>query len=229
MKNLIREINNKSFKVYVVFISALAISLVLFVSYRILLIKSVDVQDIQIKNTQKKEIVEVIKKEKTKDDYILEREKEIENLRFIENEMIKFIKFKGICFRYEETSGIKEDVSERIRNIFTLDEIYLMQRTIETECYQSDFMSKVNVASVILNRFKSDKFPNDIKEIITLPYQFAYGRKYVSYDTILALEYASYFGDTTNGALFFHSMEKTDKFNNYDYIFTDDAGHHFYG
>ena len=102
-----------------------------------------------------------------------------------------------------------------------------MQRCIETETFEADFDSKVNVASVILNRIESDEFANEVSEIIVKG-QFAFGRENISENTVLALEYAFMIGDTTDGALYFHSNPKTETFNGAEFIFTDTAGHHFY-
>ena len=102
-----------------------------------------------------------------------------------------------------------------------------MQRCIETETFEQSFDSKVNVASVILNRIECGEFGDSVNDIIT-PGQFAYGRKNISEDTVLALEYAYMIGDTTNGSLYFHSMSYRPRFSGASYVFTDDAGHHFY-
>ena len=231
MKNLIKKIPDILFDIGTILISVILISSVILVASNVCKFEIVKLPDIQVhkinQEIEKESVNDTI--EPTKEDYVKMRNEEIESLKFIESDLVRFIKYKGICYRYEETTGIKEDVSANLKKIFTLEEIYLIQRTIETECYQCDFMSKVNVASVILNRLEHDKFGDTVKEVITTPYQFAYDRRYISYDTVLALEYATHFGDTTNGALFFHSLEKTEKFNNRDYIFTDSSGHHFYG
>lgn len=226
---------NKLFKnkptiicVIVSIISIIIILSVVLIVLKVIKTETVKIDDIVVtkieNNTQTTE--ETIP---TTQDYILMRQEEIDNLKLINDEMIRFIKYKGICFRYENTTGIEDDVLNKLHSTFTLDEIYLMQRVIETECYQCDFMSKVNVASVLLNRVENGNFGNNIEEIITNKNQFAYGRRYIAYDTILALEYASYYGDSTNGALYFHSNEKTNRFSGKSHIFTDDAGHHFYG
>ena len=120
------------------------------------------------------------------------------------------------------------DPPETIYDYFTEDEIRLICRVVETETYDQDFMSKVNVANVVLNRYYSDKFGETITEIVTSPYQFAYGRKNITEDTIWAVMYAFEIEDTTEGALFFHSNSKTNTFNGANYIFTDSCGHHFY-
>lgn len=146
-----------------------------------------------------------------------------EQLKSITDNKERFIAYKNLINEYAEWI----DPPESIYDVFTDDEIYLMQRCIETETFEQDFDSKVNVASVILNRIESDKFSDNVHNII-VPVQFAFGRKNISEDTKLALEYAYMFGDTTDGALYFHSLSYRSKFNGANYIFTDDAGHHFY-
>ena len=230
MRNSKKNIKKRDVMVlsYVIFV-IVAVFLSAFILYKISQLELMEVRELHIKKIE--DTVEEADDSNIllKEDYIKMRQDEIDNLRFVTDEMIKFIKYKGICVRYQDATGIKEDVTEYLHSNFSLDEIYLMQRVIETECYQRDFRSKVNVASVILNRLENGKFGNNIEEIITNKNQFAYGRRYITYDTILALEYASYYGDTTNGALYFHSNEKTDRFSGKSHIFTDDAGHHFYG
>ena len=120
------------------------------------------------------------------------------------------------------------DPPETIYNYYTDEEVYLIQKCVETEAHDADFISKVNVANVILNRIESDRFPNTVQEVITSPKQFAYGRDEIANDTKEAVEFAFMFEDTTNGALFFQSVAPFEKFNGASYIFTDDIGHHFY-
>ena len=146
-----------------------------------------------------------------------------EELSSIEDNEEWFIAYKDLIEEYSEWV----DPPETIYDYYTEDEIYLMQRCIETETFEQDFDSKVNVASVILNRIESDEFANEVSEIIVKG-QFAFGRENISEDTVLALEYAFMIGDTTDGALYFHSNPKTETFNGAEFIFTDTAGHHFY-
>lgn len=153
---------------------------------------------------------------------------ELEQLKHIEDDILRFIKYKGIIYRYAENIESEDDPTYNLQKLFSFDEIFLIQRTIETECFDMDFMSKVNVASVILNRIKDGRFGNTVEEIITSPNQFAYDRRYISYDTVLALEYASYFGDTTNGCIAFRSGNKPDKWDKWTLQFTDNSGHGFY-
>lgn len=146
-----------------------------------------------------------------------------EELSSIEDNEEWFIAYKDLIEEYSEWV----DPPETIYDYYTEDEVYLMQRCIETETFEADFDSKVNVASVILNRIESDEFANEVSEIIVKG-QFAFGRENISEDTVLALEYAFMIGDTTDGALYFHSNPKTETFNGAEFIFTDTAGHHFY-
>lgn len=134
-----------------------------------------------------------------------------------------FIAYKNLINEYSEWI----DPPESIYDVYSNNDIYLMQRCIETETFEQDFESKVNVASVILNRLNSEKFSNDVNKVIVKG-QFAFGRKHISEDTKLALEYAYMIGDTTDGALYFHSLAYRPRFSGANYIFTDEAGHHFY-
>lgn len=135
-----------------------------------------------------------------------------------------FLAYKDIVFKYVEWI----DPPETIFDYFTEDEIRLICRVVETETYQCDFDSKVNVANVVLNRIESGEFGDTVEEIITTENQFAYGRKVLTEDTILAVMYAYEIEDTTCGALFFHSNDKTDTFCGRDFIFQDSVGHNFY-
>lgn len=111
---------------------------------------------------------------------------------------------------------------------FSPSDLYYIQCCVETETYTAPLDAKCNVASVILNRLLDGRFGNDITTIITNPQQFAYHRTDISLNTIEAITYVLANGDTTNGALYFHSNDKTETFNGATYIFTDEVGHHFY-
>lgn len=142
----------------------------------------------------------------------------------IEDQKEWFIQYKILLEDYSEWI----DPPERIEDEYTSDEIYLIQRVVETETYDSDFLSKVNVANVIFNRIYNSKFPNNVSDVITAHNQFSYHKKEISYDTELAVEYAYMIKDTTNGALYFKSGKKSSSFNGASYVFEDTAGHYFY-
>ena len=115
-----------------------------------------------------------------------------------------------------------------ITDVYTEEELAYLYRCVETETYQAPFSAKVNVANVIINRIDNDKFGDTFEEVVTSANQFAYGRTTISEDTKEACAFAFMMGDTTQGALYFHSNGYSEYFNGKKYIFTDKAGHHFY-
>lgn len=155
---------------------------------------------------------------------IQEMQKEMKEIESIEDKKEWFLAYKDIVFKYIEWI----DPPETIFDYYTEDEVRLICRVVETETYQCDFDSKVNVANVVLNRIESGVFGETVEDVITADNQFAYGRKSITEDTILAVMFAFEFEDTTNGSTYFHSNEQTDTFCGKNYIFSDDAVHHFY-
>lgn len=142
----------------------------------------------------------------------------------IEDKKEWYLAYKGFIEDYPEF-----DRGSTLYDRYNDEEIYAMQRVIETEVYGCDFDAKANVASVILNRIEGDNgFSNDAITVCTSPGQFVYSRKQISEDTKLALEYAAEIEDTTNGALYFNSMSPMDSWNGRTRIFTDHVGHSFY-
>ena len=118
--------------------------------------------------------------------------------------------------------------ADNLYDCFAEEQINMMWKCIETETYQCNFNSKVNVACVILNRIENEQFPLDPIEIITSPNQFAYGRNIITEDTKLALEYAFSIEDTTNGCIAFRSDCSPNEWNGWTKQFTDESGHTFY-
>lgn len=123
----------------------------------------------------------------------------------------------------EEITTEKATTEEEIADI-----PWVVYEVVECEVHGGDKESKMHVAHVIRNRVNSDLFPNDYYSVCTSPNQFC-TRSDVEQSTIDAVNEAMATGDTTGGALFFHSMGYSDSFNGYGYIFTDNVGHHFYG
>ena len=114
-------------------------------------------------------------------------------------------------------------------DFYTEDEVRLICRTVETECYCQSFESKVMIANVIFNRLEGNIYSSDVEDVITSPYQFAYFRDAIPEDTLYAVMYGFEIEDLTNGCLSFHSNEKTESFGGRVYVFTDEnSGHHFY-
>ena len=150
-------------------------------------------------------------------------QKELNEIEEIENNMEWFAAYKEIKEKYPLA-----DVSETVYDYYSLEEVYLMCRVVETECYDRDFDSKCNVANVIFNRIDSGLFGETVEEIVTSPKQFAYGREKITTSTLLAVEYAFEICDNTLGSVYFEG-EGSDVHSSYaEYVFTDDVGHKFY-
>lgn len=158
-------------------------------------------------------------------DVVQEMQEKMNNINCIESKMEWFLEYKSIIDEYKDVI----DSPETIYDYFTDEEIYLIQRTVETECYDADFISKVHVANVIFNRLESNnRFGNNITDIITRKNQFAYFRTEISYETILAVEYAFEIEDLTQGSIAFRSDKNPDTWYGWEYVFSDNVGHHFY-
>ena len=155
---------------------------------------------------------------------INEMQEKIKNIEEIQDKKEWFISYKKIINDYIDTI----DPPETIYDYYSEEDIKLICQVVETEAYQSDFDAKINIACVVLNRIEDENFGNTAKDVITSENQFAYGRKNISEDTVLAIEYAFMIEDTTNGALFFHSNEPKDTFCGRELKFSDSAGHNFY-
>lgn len=116
-----------------------------------------------------------------------------------------FIGYKEIQNEYAEWI----DSDETIYDYYTDEEIELFARIIEAEGGNQPFETKVHLASVVLNRVESEKFPDDITSVVSSYNQFSvyttgfYKIVDVKDSTILAIEYAFQFGDTTDGCLYF--------------------------
>ena len=151
-------------------------------------------------------------------------QQELAEIETIENREKWFLAYKDIIFKYYKWFGAPETVFDA----YTEEELTLIFKTVETECYDADFISKCNVASVIFNRIESGDFGDTIGEVITSPNQFAYGREYITKSTILSVMYVYEMGDTTDGCVAFRSDQCPMKWRNWEYAFTDEAGHNFY-
>ena len=135
-----------------------------------------------------------------------------------------YIAYRDIVCRYSEWF----DMPATIYDEFDESEVRLICRTVETECYDQDFNSKCNVASVILNRYRNGGYGETITDIITGKNQFAYGREQITDRTLLSVMYVYEIGDTTDGCVAFRSDEKPDTWCGWQYSFTDLCGHNFY-
>ena len=124
-----------------------------------------------------------------------------------------------VCRSYDIPIILLEDV-------LSDEDLNYLYRMVETETFDAEFEGKIHVANVAFNRFDDGRFGDTIGEIIKAKNQFAYGRKNISEDTILACEYAWIVGDLTQGALYFDSNTVLGK--KHKFLFTDSIGHNFY-
>lgn len=180
----------------------------------------------KISNNKKSKVLKEKKEQEFKES---QKEEYKEKLKKINNQNISkqewFIKYKKLQKKYSK--WIKVDTT--IYDDFSDYEILYIEKCVETEVYQGDFNSKVNVASVIFNRLKDDRFGNDLISVVTGKNQFAYGRNNITSSTRLAVEYAYQIKDTTNGCIGFNSFQSFSyNWNGWEYQFTDNVGHHFY-
>lgn len=149
---------------------------------------------------------------------------ELNTIDFIEDKVEWFISYKEIISKYSV------DPPETIYDYFTNEELELLFRVVQAEVGdEHPFESKVNVASVIFNRWMNEKYSGNIFAILTEENQFQpiqdgrYKKVIVSEDTILACEYAFTIENTAQGCLFFDSNNTL----NYNQVFSDSA-HNFY-
>lgn len=150
---------------------------------------------------------------------------EMDKIELIEDRREWFVAYKDIVFKYAKWI----DPPNTIFDYLTEDEVRLICKTVETECYQQNFDSKCNVASTIFNRIKiGGEFGNSVTEVITKENQFAYGRETITEDTILAVMYSWEIEDVTNGCVGFRSGELPKTWHDWELQFVDQAGHGFY-
>lgn len=137
------------------------------------------------------------------------------------------IEYNDILNNYNQY--LDNTTTTTIYDLYSAEDIEYLEKCVETETNGGTFISKVNVANVIMNRAMDDeRFPATLKGVVTAEGQFKYSKSSIDPLTIAACEYAAINSDTTNGALYFHSGKKTETFNGAEYLFTDEVGHHFY-
>lgn len=151
---------------------------------------------------------------------------ELNKINFIEDNREWFIAYKEIINNYSDVL----DPPETIYDYYTDEELDLLFRVVQAEVGdEHPFEAKVNVASVIFNRWMSEEYSGNIFAILTEKNQFQpiqdgrYKDLIVSEDTILACECAFTIENTAQGCLFFDSNNTL----NYNYVFSDLA-HNFY-
>ena len=119
-----------------------------------------------------------------------------------------YINYKSIQEKYKEHCPIDETKS--IHSVTTSAEFDLLARLVEAEIGGGDFNAKCNVASTIINRYRMYA-PTTWYNVVYEKNQYTpiwdgrCKKAIASEDSKLALEYVYEIGDTTNGAIYFHS------------------------
>jgi spore germination cell wall hydrolase CwlJ-like protein len=170
--------------------------------------------------------IEIVKEEEIKAEIKTETEPEyltkLRSIESIENKKEWYLAYKDLEAEYPEISEI-----DHIYDIFSQEDIYWLQRAVETECHGAEFEGKVNVAAVVINRVLSHRYPNTFQEVVTQPNQFAYNKTLITEDTVLACEYAWAMRTKASDCFYFHSNNKTETFCGRVWKFSDDY-HNFY-
>lgn len=154
-----------------------------------------------------------------------EMNQKMNNIKHTKDTKDWFVSYKNIVDEYSYIL----DPPETIYDYFTEEELDLLFRVVQAEAGdECSFEQKTNVASIIFNRIKHERFDDDMLSVLSKD-QFhtisngRYKKVAVSAETILACEYSFMFGDTTNGCLFFDSNGRL----NYEFV-KNDGAHNLY-
>lgn len=131
---------------------------------------------------------------------------------------------------YAEALGYmyEENTADSIYDVFSEEDIYYLQRMVETETRDCCFISKVYTAEVGFARYYQNEGELSLTTIITSPSQFTYWRTDISQDTIWAVEYAYQHATEAQNALFFKKGYSASWYG-CDHLFECPSGHDFYG
>ena len=145
--------------------------------------------------------------------------KDITLVRKSSEKMAALVENNQFCYQ-----GVTEtDMDERRMNTQEDEKQHgarrILERIVEAESGDQTIKGRQMVANVILNRMKSEKFPNSVREIVFASRQFSpvsngsYYRVKVSARTKKAVEKALKEKDNTNGALYFMYRAGSDSSN----------------
>ncbi len=159
----------------------------------------------------------------------------INSLTF-ENRKNDFLAYKKILDEYREYSFIQIPLT--VYDEYDIGEIKVFQRLVAAETTGGDFESKCNVASVVWNRLSSEKYPNNIIDVIyqrngSVQFSPTYDERIdnveVTENDVLAVEYTYMFGSTAYDCIAFDNV-RGDSWNKnkLEVVFTDSINHTFY-
>ena len=137
----------------------------------------------------------------------------------------------------EETELEPEVVEEENENIFKLEynDYNVLLKIVEAEAGGEDIIGKIMVANVILNRVNSDRFPNNVTDVVYQKSQFSpisdgrINTVSISQETLDAVERALNGEDYSDGAYYFRSVRcNSTWFDNNLRRVTEHGNHIFY-
>ena len=137
----------------------------------------------------------------------------------------------------EETELEPEVVEEEENDILNLEynDYNVLLKIVEAEAGGEDLIGKIMIANVILNRMRSDCFPNTVTEVVYQKSQFSptidgrINTVSISQETLTAVERALNGEDYSSGALYFRSVHcNSTWFDNNLVRVTEHGNHIFY-
>lgn len=172
----------------------------------------------------------------TESEVIVTLDKRVQVIILSEEDEWSYIKYKGltgwVCSYYLRNTELPN-------TNFTDDEIEMLQRITEAEATGQSVQSKSNVASTIINRVISTKFPDDIESVIFQDDQFSpvsdkrYFKVDITEDTIKAVNRVLKDG-VTHDCLYFCNLGDVKRlsfkqwFSDLTFVFKDDSEHSYY-
>ena len=179
----------------------------------------------------KKRIEELEEQKRIKKEF----NEKINSLTF-ENRKYDFLLYKEILDRYRNYPYI--EIPLTVYEEYDIGELKVFQRLVAAETTGGDFESKCNVASVVWNRLYSEKYPNNIIDVIyqrngsvqfTPTYDGRIDTVEVTEDDVLAIEYTYMFGSTAYDCIAFDNVKSSSwNKNKLEVVFTDNINHTFY-
>lgn len=160
--------------------------------------------------------------------------KEIVSVRQTTEEMAMLAENNRFCYQGISETGVEERYADTQRNekerrsvktiaryriVLNKSERKILERIVEAESGDQTIKGRQMVANVILNRMKSKKFPNTVREVVFAGRQFSpvsngsYYRVSISTATKMAVEKALKEKDNTKGALYFMYRAGSDSSN----------------
>ena len=202
------------------------------------------INDIVVKSTNDCfNVIYKIQEEKERQKHVIEERDRIKNEYNAKIESIQsgnrkewFISYNLILEQYRIYPYINTPLN--VYDEYDINEIKVFQKLVAAETTGGNFESKCNVASVVWNRLHSEKYPDNIIDVIyqrngSVQFSPTYDGRIdiaeVTEDDILSIEYTYMFGSTAYDCIAFDNVKGNSwNKNKLEMIFTDSIGHSFY-